>query len=84
MKKLMHLVILDCEKASLLVLKKEEGKLSALERFQLWLHYKVCEPCPEFENQNEVINVNIKHHFNNGHIHTMPKDLKAKLKDIVK
>ena len=34
--------------------------------------------------ENEVINVNIKHHFNNGHIHTMPKDLKAKLKDIVK
>lgn len=80
----MHMIVLDCEKASMLVLKREEGKLSNLEKFQLWLHQKICDPCVEFDQQNEIINESMKVHFKELKEEPMPDVLKEKLQDMVK
>lgn len=80
----MHKIVLDCEKASLLTIKKEEGKLSFLEKFQLWLHIKICGPCEEFDHQNHVINTNMKFHFRDEQVEEkMPATLKEKLEEVV-
>lgn len=42
---------ITCKKAVDLISKKEEGKLSALQRVQLWNHLVVCSLCRNFSKQ---------------------------------
>lgn len=46
---------ISCRKAVDLILKKEEQKLTARQRFQLWKHLSVCSLCRIFSKQNQVI-----------------------------
>ena len=64
MKGLMSKLILSCEQASLLMIKKEENKMSQTEKVQLWFHNTICGLCKEFEGQNNFINTNLEFHFN--------------------
>jgi hypothetical protein len=66
MKGLMSRLMLSCEQASLLVIKKEENKMSQIEKVQLWFHSSICGLCKEFDGQNNFINTNLEFHFNNG------------------
>lgn len=45
---------ITCKKAVDLISKKEEGKLSTLQRFQLWKHLSVCSLCKRFSQQNTM------------------------------
>ena len=63
MKGLMAKMLLPCEKASLLVIKREEGKITSIEKFQLAVHHLICGLCKEFDEQNEFMNLNIKRHY---------------------
>ncbi|MCT4624558.1 MAG: hypothetical protein N4A46_13135 [Schleiferiaceae bacterium] len=84
MKGLMARLLLPCEKASILVLKREEGKISGIEKVQLWMHTLICGLCKEFEDQNEFINVNMEKHYHNGsHSVELTKEEKEKMKNAI-
>ena len=46
---------ITCKQAVDYVSKKEEGKLSATQRFALWRHLAVCSLCRVFSAQNKTI-----------------------------
>jgi len=75
--------MLSCEQASLLVIKKEENKMSQIEKVQLWFHSSICGLCKEFDGQNNFINTNLEFHFNNGQDGNLElsKSDKEKMKD---
>lgn len=51
---------ISCKKATELVSKKEEGKISLRERFQLMQHMSACYLCKFFAIQNKQILKSIK------------------------
>ncbi len=48
--------VFNCKQATLLSLKKEEGKLSFIEGLKLSYHLLYCKPCKEFVKQSHLIN----------------------------
>jgi len=48
-------VLLSCQKATELVEKQKEIKLSLVERLQLLMHLKMCTPCGNYKKQSKII-----------------------------
>lgn len=48
--------VFDCKQATLLSLKKEEGKITIPERVKLFYHLLYCVYCRRFVKQSSVIN----------------------------
>ena len=70
---------ITCKQAVSYVLKKEEGKLSAVQRFALWRHLAGCSLCRKFSDQNKVIGKAIREMDNSGVVLTQEeKDAIAK------
>ena len=46
---------ITCKQAVDYISKKEESRLSAVQRFQLWRHLAVCSLCRLFSRQNSII-----------------------------
>jgi hypothetical protein len=44
-------VLYNCREATLLSIKKEEGKITPLERLKLSYHLMFCDPCRRFIDQ---------------------------------
>ena len=57
----MKKLIINCEKATFLISKKEEDKLSLSERIDLFFHLSICKLCKQFESQTKYITQQIKH-----------------------
>ena len=55
MKKLMHLIMLSCLKATELIERKLEYKLNVVERVQLVMHKSMCKSCSLYEKQSELL-----------------------------
>ena len=55
MKKLMHIMFLSCLKATELIEKKLNFKLSVTEKVQLKAHKMMCSACTNYENQSVLI-----------------------------
>lgn len=55
MKYMMKTFMLSCRQACLLMAKKEEGKLAALDRMRLRLHTSMCSICKKFDKQTRFI-----------------------------
>jgi len=55
MKKLMHILFLSCLKATELIEKKMQFKLSLVERLQLRVHKSMCDACTNYEKQSYFI-----------------------------
>ncbi len=53
---------ISCKQATDYISKKEEGKLSLSQRYQLWRHFAQCYLCKIFYKQNEQILANISKH----------------------
>lgn len=53
--------VLSCKESVKLILRKEEGKLSLMERISLWRHLTVCSLCRIFSVQNDLINRGMQH-----------------------
>lgn len=51
----MNLLHTSCKKATYLVSKKEEGKLTWLESIRLRSHLSICSLCRKFEEQSAFI-----------------------------
>jgi hypothetical protein len=55
MKKLMHILLLSCYRATELIEKRFYFKLSAKESLQLRLHKMMCGACSKYEKQSDLI-----------------------------
>jgi len=64
-KRMMNFLMLSCKKASSLIEKKLDFKLSVAERFQLYMHTSMCEACRAYEKQSNDMDSIL-----NDHIHT--------------
>lgn len=53
---------INCKTAVEYISKKEEGKLSLVQRLHLWRHLAICYLCKRFEKQNKIIIDSIKIH----------------------
>ena len=60
MMKVLRSMMLSCKKATFLILKKEERKLSFGEQMQLSMHLSMCEFCKAFEKQSAFISTQAK------------------------
>jgi hypothetical protein len=63
----------SCKKATYLVSKKEENKLSWLEKIQLRSHMTICSMCRKFELQSGFIARNARHFHEHIHTHLSPE-----------
>ncbi len=70
---------INCKTAVDFVSKKEEGKLTIVQRYQLWYHLAICYLCKRFYQQNNIIIKGIKHHAKS----TTNKQLNKEEKDII-
>jgi len=57
----MGLLNISCKKATYLLSKKEENKLSWLEKIKLRGHLAICSLCRKFEQQAGLIGRNARH-----------------------
>jgi hypothetical protein len=60
MKKIMHLLMLSCKKATELIEKKSLVGLSFRENFQLRIHKSMCDACSAYEKQSLKIDELLK------------------------
>lgn len=64
-----NFIWLSCKKATFLISKKEEGKLTALELMQLKMHLGICAFCTRFQQQTKFFTGKTQH----SHQHTAAK-----------
>ena len=75
--------MISCKKATYLVSKKEEKRLSWIERWQLRAHLAICSLCRKFEEQSRFIGINAKQLHE--HIQaTLSPETKEKIKAVLK
>lgn len=79
----MNLLNISCKKATLLVSKKEENKLSWLEKIKLRGHLAICSVCRKFETQSGFIGRNAKYLHEHLHAHLSPES-KEKMQEVLK
>ena len=70
----------SCQKATYLISKKEEGKLTAGESLMLSVHLRVCDLCRSFEKQTGLFS-GITKHVNHP---TLSDEKKTQLKKMMK
>ncbi|HEY3403706.1 MAG TPA: hypothetical protein VGK59_09985 [Ohtaekwangia sp.] len=68
---------ISCKEAVDYILKKEEGKLSLLQRLSLWRHLATCSLCRIFAAQNALINRALKKR--QQHVLPLSEDEKDKI-----
>ena len=77
----MNLLNISCKKATYLLSKKEENKLSWLDRVKLRGHLTICSLCRKFEQQTSFIGFITKH----GHEQAvLSVEAKEKMKTVLK
>ena len=70
--------MISCKKATDYISRREEGKLSLQQRWQLWQHLAVCTFCKLFSKQNKIISKSAPHLHE--HIHaTLTEEQKQSL-----
>lgn len=62
-------IVRNCKEATLIALKKEEGKISFKERIQLAIHLMYCDACKQFIKQSAIINKAMKQLHQKLHTH---------------
>ena len=82
MMKLMKSMMISCRKASFLISKKEERKLTMGERIHLAMHLSMCEFCKAFEKQSAYISKQTKYFISSAEL--TPADKISILKSLEK
>lgn len=78
-----RLIWLTCKKATFLVSKKEEGKLTPIESIQLKLHLGICDFCTRFEKQTKFFSRHARHLHEHNNI-TLSKEKKEHIRSLLK
>lgn len=78
----MNLVMISCKQATYLLSKKEEKKLSWLEKLRLRGHMTICSLCRKFEEQTGFIGRNARHSHADAFLRMeLKQKIKTSLKD---
>ncbi len=83
-KYLFRKIVFNCKQATLLSLKKEEGKASLKERVALWYHLLYCDSCRRFVVQSKKMDKflsDIKNQEKQQPANQLPDDVKKRLQD---
>jgi hypothetical protein len=48
-------LMLNCRQVTALVLQGLDRPLTRRERVALWLHMRICDPCPQFVKQTQLM-----------------------------
>lgn len=73
-------MMITCKQATDFISKKEEGKLTLKQRYQLRLHTMLCILCRLFYRQNKVMITSLKNTDSHGHKPLEPADKAAFIK----
>lgn len=76
-------IYLSCKKATFLISKKEEGKLTPVEKLQLKMHLGICDFCTRFEKQTKFFSKNSIHLHDHTHA-TLSDQKKEEIKSLLK
>ncbi len=79
MKKLMHILLLSCLKATELIEKRFYFKLPVKEKLQLKLHTMMCDACTNYEKQSILIGKGIALHQKTEYFEIEIKQLKDQI-----
>jgi len=86
MKKIMHILFLSCKKATEMIEKKLNFKLSWYEKIQLEGHKMMCSACKNYEKQSKLIDIGIakskEKDFSQEDINQLKKLINDKLANI--
>lgn len=83
MKRIMHLLVLSCRRASVLIEKKNNFGLGFIERIQLRWHKNLCDACSSYEKQSEFIEEALKKHVHDP-VNYEKKELTQEEKEKIK
>lgn len=53
--RLIHIFVLSCRRATLLIEKSQSKKLGPIQRMQLSFHLKLCDGCLQYQEQSKFI-----------------------------
>ncbi len=68
MKRLMNFLFLSCIKASELIEKNLDKKLTSKEKIQLYVHTKMCDACNAYQKQSKQLDNALHKHFTSDQI----------------
>ncbi len=78
-----NFIHLGCKKATFLLSKREEGRLTPLQKIQLKFHLSICVFCTRFQKQTGLFIKNAAHSHLHAH-HTLSEEKKKQLKLLLK
>lgn len=78
-----NFIHLGCKKATFLLSKREEGRLTPLQKIQLKFHLGICDFCTRFEKQTGFFIKNTTHSHIHSH-HTLSEEKKQQIKLLLK
>lgn len=58
---------ISCKQATEYIVKKEEGKITLWQRYQLWRHLAICNLCKFFGKQDHLISSSLKQSGKHNH-----------------
>jgi hypothetical protein len=70
----MKYLMVSCKEATFLMAKKEEGKLSLIEKMQLSVHTSMCSICKLFKKQDSKIREESRHIYAENSLSTLAKE----------
>ena len=74
----MKKVMISCEEATAMVVKKHSEPFTFGDRLRLWMHLAICKLCALFAKQNAMIDEAAKHLDENA-LSRMPEQAKIKI-----
>jgi len=74
MKKLIHVIVLSCKKATFLIEKRIYSRLSLIEKIQLRLHMSLCDACVKYKKQSWLLHKMLKHFDHDHQAGNMPSE----------
>ncbi len=87
MKKLMHLLMLSCLRATELIEKRYIGKLTLIQKMQLHMHTSACNICNNYQKQSSLIHHTLLKHSQNGgteNVHSIkPEEIEGLKQNII-
>ena len=75
---------ISCKQATDYISRKEEGKITLWQRYQLWRHLATCYLCRIFDKQNKQMHSCITEHKHSEDHTTMPENDKNALLEALK
>ncbi|HEU5291687.1 MAG TPA: hypothetical protein VFU05_13650 [Cyclobacteriaceae bacterium] len=78
--------VFDCKKATMLIIKKENGEASAWEQIQVFYHNIYCKVCRRFVQQSRLLNSifgTLDQHEYENPSHTLPDQLRNSLQTLI-